>query len=106
MKLQTIALALAAVATVGSAFAQERDVTVTRETPNGTVIRHVERYDHGDRYDHRDRYEHRVIRRDEPRMQRVKVIRRVVWTDHHGNRHIRKVITWRTVPMHGSYAMR
>lgn len=100
MKLQTIALALAAVATVGSAFAQERDVTVTRETPNGTVIRHVERYDHG------DRYERRVIRREEPRMQRVKVVRRVVWTDHHGNRHIRKIITWRMVPVHSSYALR
>lgn len=100
MKLQTIALALAAAATMGSAFAQERDVTVTRETPNGTVIKHVERYGH------HDRYERRVIRREEPRMQRVKVVRRVVWTDHHGNRHIRKIITWRMVPVHSSYALR
>jgi hypothetical protein len=95
MKLQTLAIAAAlTAAAASSAFAMER--TVVRETPNGTVVKHVERYDHGDR----DYRRVRVIRHESPRMERVRVVRRVVWTDHHGNRHIRKVITWRMVPMH------
>lgn len=108
MKLQNLALAVAlTAASVGSAFAAER--TVIHERPDGTtVVKHVERYDNdrADRYDH-DRWEHRhhdrdvrVIRHERPRMERVKVVRRVVWTDHHGNRHIRKTITWRWVPTH------
>jgi hypothetical protein len=91
MKLQTLALAVAlTAAAAGSAFAAER--TVIRENPDGTtVVKHVERY-------HRDR-DVRVIRHEAPRMHRVKVVRRVVWTDHHGNRHIRRIVSWRLVPM-------
>jgi hypothetical protein len=50
MNLKTIALALAVVAagvTGGQAFAQDRDVTITRDTPNGVVTRHIERSDDG-----------------------------------------------------------
>jgi hypothetical protein len=46
MKLQTIALALAVAAggiTAGQAFAQDRDVTITRETPDGVMTRHIVR---------------------------------------------------------------
>jgi hypothetical protein len=48
MKLQTIALALAVAAggiTAGQAFAQDRDVTITRDTPNGVVTKHIVRSD-------------------------------------------------------------
>ena len=44
MKLKTIALALAVAAsgiTAGQAFAQDRDVTITRNTPDGVVTRHI-----------------------------------------------------------------
>jgi hypothetical protein len=91
MKLQTLAIAVAlTAAAAGSAFAQDR--TVIRETPNGTVVKHVERYHH--------MRDVRVIRHESPRMERVKVVRRVVWTDHHGNRHVRRIVSWRLVPMH------
>lgn len=41
MKLQTLALGLA-LAVAGSAFAaQTRDITITRNTPNGTVTKHI-----------------------------------------------------------------
>jgi hypothetical protein len=41
MKLQTLALGLA-LAMAGSAFAATtRDITVTRDTPNGTVTKHI-----------------------------------------------------------------
>ena len=48
MKLQTIALALAVAAggiTAGHAFAQDRDVTITRNTPDGVVTKHIVRSD-------------------------------------------------------------
>jgi hypothetical protein len=78
--LKSFALAATvALAGAGSAFAAVHETTITRVTPHGTVTRHI-------------------VRRDEPRMQRVRVVRRVVWVDHHGNRHVRKVITWRLVP--------
>lgn len=92
MKLQTLALAVAlTAAAAGSAFAAER--TVIRERPDGTtVVKHVERDGYG--YNRHVR----VIRHEAPRMQRVKVVRRVVWTDHHGNRHVRRIVSWRLVP--------
>lgn len=93
--LKTLAVALA-VAAAGSTFAQTRDVTITRETPNGTIVKHVERY--GDYHRHHVRYDHREYRR-------VRVVKRVVWTDHHGRRHIRRIVTWRTVPMHSRYVI-
>jgi hypothetical protein len=78
--LKSFALAATvALAGAGSAFAAVHETTVTRVTPHGTVTRHI-------------------VRHDEPRMKRVRVVRRVVWVDHHGNRHVRKVITWRLVP--------
>lgn len=49
MKLKTAALALAVAAVGSSAFAMDR--TVVRETPEGTVVKHVIR--HGDRDDFR-----------------------------------------------------
>jgi hypothetical protein len=42
MKLRNIALTLALVAT-GTAFAATTETTVTRETPHGTVTRHIVR---------------------------------------------------------------
>ena len=107
---KTLAVALAVAAAGSAAFAQDR--TIIRETPNGTVVKHIEHY--GDRGDlraermmerrHEDWRAMHGVRHDE--MRRVKVVRRVTWTDHHGNRHVRRIVEWRNVPMHSSYAMR
>jgi len=62
-KLQTLALALAVAAggiTAGQAFAQDRSVTITRETPNGAVVtKHIERREDGP-------VVHRVVRIHRP----------------------------------------
>lgn len=44
MKLQSLALGLA-LALAGSAFAATHETTVTRETPTGTVTKHIVRTD-------------------------------------------------------------
>jgi hypothetical protein len=63
MKLQTLALALAVAAggiTAGQAFAQDRDITVTREAPNGALVtKHIERREDGP-------VVHRVVRIHRP----------------------------------------
>lgn len=107
---KTLAVALAVAAAGSAAFAQDR--TIIRETPDGTVVKHIER--HGDRGDwraermaerrHDDWRAMHGARHDE--MRRVKVVRRETFTDRHGNTHVRRVVEWRNVPMHGSYALR
>jgi hypothetical protein len=73
MKLQTLAIAAAlTAAAASSAFAMDR--TVVRETPNGTVVKHVER--HGD-------------------VKRVRIVRH----DRDWRAHRTVVIHRRTVPM-------
>ena len=75
MKLQTLALGLA-LAMAGSAFAaQTRDITITRNTPNGTVTKHIVKTND------RERFEHRHMRR---------VV--VVHPQHH--RHVKKVVIY------------
>jgi hypothetical protein len=60
MKLQTLALGLA-FALAGSAFAATtRDITITHDTPNGTVTRHIVRT-HTEVRHHRDRHVRRVV---------------------------------------------
>jgi hypothetical protein len=74
MKLQTLALGLA-FALAGSAFAATtRDVTVTHDTPNGTITRHIVRT-HEDSRDFGRHHLRRVV---------------VVHPQHH--RHHRKVV--------------
>jgi len=89
MKLQSLALGLA-LAAAGSAFAATttHETTVTRETPNGTVTRHIVRttgqepvYQHG--------YTHRVV---------------VVNPPHHRHHHYRKVVVVHPAH-HGHYAV-
>ncbi|MEJ8837163.1 hypothetical protein [Ramlibacter sp. AN1133] len=59
MKLQTLALGLA-LAMAGSAFAATTgDITVTRDTPHGTVTRHIVKTNDDAR--HRDRHMKRVV---------------------------------------------
>ena len=74
MKLQTLALGLA-FALAGSAFAATtHDITVTRETPHGTVTKHIVRTNDDARH-HGDRHMRRVV---------------VVHPQHY--RHVRKVV--------------
>jgi len=109
LKSTIAALAIAAVGT--AAFAQER--TVVRESPNGTVVEHIHRAADRDnwRAERMAQRRHEEWRRmhamhREARMERVKVVRRVVWTDHRGNQHVRRVVEWRSLPVHGTYAVR
>jgi hypothetical protein len=72
MKLQTLALGLA-LAMAGSAFAATtRDITVTRDTPHGTVTKHI------------------VKTNDDARMHN-RHVRRVVVV-HPQHRHVKKVV--------------
>ena len=74
MKLQTLALGLA-LAMAGSAFAAStRDITVTRNTPNGTVTKHIVKTSNNDRF----RTHH---------MRRVVVM-------HPQHRHVKKVVIY------------
>lgn len=63
MKLQTLLIGLA-LAAAGSAFAgasHTRDVTVTRDTPNGTVTKHIVRTQRSEDFERGHRHMQRVV---------------------------------------------
>lgn len=92
MKLQHLALGMA-LAVAGSAFAATvtHDTTVTRETPNGTVTRHIVRTNerHTTAYGpHHDRKV--VIVKPEHRRHEKKVV--IVHPAHHGHYAVNRTV--------------
>ena len=90
-KLQTLAIGLA-LAMAGSAFAATtRDITVTRDTPNGTVTRHIVRSNED--YGYRHHMRRVVVVHPAHRHHMKKVV--IIHPAHHG-RHLAN----RTVVIH------
>ena len=92
MKLQTLALGLA-LAVAGSAFAATHETTVVRETPNGTVTRHIvrtnERQDIHHRH-HRHHMRHVVVVHHPNHRYDKKVV--VVHPAHHGRDEVNRTV--------------
>ena len=86
MKLQALALGLA-FAVAGTAFAATKEVTVTKDTPNGVVTKHIVRTNDRD---------------DMVRLHHRHVKKVVVVNPHH--RHVKKVVIVHPAH-HGRYAV-
>ncbi|GAB3668657.1 hypothetical protein [Ramlibacter alkalitolerans] len=90
MKLQNLALGLA-LALAGSAFAATttRDITVTRDTPHGTVTRHIVKTQGNDRL-HERHVRRVVVVHPQQRHHMKKVV--VVHPAHHGRHEVNRTV--------------
>jgi hypothetical protein len=89
MKLQTLALGLA-LAMAGSAFAATtRDITVTRDTPHGTVTKHIVKTHDDDRL--RERHVRRVVVMHPQHRHHVKKVV-ILHPAHHGRHEVNRTV--------------
>ena len=87
MKLQSIALGVA-FALAGSAFAATtRDITVTRNTPNGTVTKHIVRTNN----DAREHAMRRVVIVHPQHRRHVKKVV-IIHPAHHGHHYVNRTV--------------